>query len=373
MSGKLFEPYQLGPHSLTNRIAMAPMTRARAGEERIPNDLMRRYYTQRSGAGLIITEATSIDQSANGWVQTPGLYTDAMVEGWRNVIGGVHEAGGKIFAQLWHTGRASHSDFLDGNLPVAPSPIAIKIGSAHTPEGKKDYETPRELTVAEIAEIVQMYGAAAANAKAAGFDGVELHAANGYLPDTFLQSHSNKREDQYGGSVENRYRFVGECLDAILKHYDADRVGIRIAPNGLYNSTGSWDFREQFLHVAAKVEKLNLVYLHVMNGLGFGFHGRGLPMKLSEFREVYSGTLIANVGYDRESSIQDVQSSDADMIAIGRPYISNPDLPSRWRSNQPLEEDAPQDVWYSHDAEGYTTYPTFEQSSLNPAVASAET
>ena len=368
MTAKLFEPYRLGPLDLTNRVAMAPMTRGRAGSDRVPNDLMREYYVQRSGVGLVISEATSIDESANGWVDAPGVYTDAMVNGWRNVVEGVHDAGSKIYCQLWHTGRASHSDFHGGKLPVAPSAYKINMGEAHTPEGKKDYEVPRPLETEEVSEVVAMYGRAAANAKAAGFDGVELHAANGYLPDTFLQSKTNDREDRYGGSVENRYRFVDECLDAITEHYPVERVGIRISPNGLFNSMGSWDYREQFLYVAKQVEKRGLAYLHVMIGLGFGFHGRGLPMTLSEFRGVYSGCIIANVGYDKESSIKDVESGDADMVAIGRPMISNPDLVNRWRSGQPLEDDAPQDVWYGGGAEGYTTYPTFERSSLNPVA-----
>ena len=368
-SAKLFEPFDLGPHRLKNRLAMAPMTRGRAGRDRIPNSIMQTYYVQRSGIGLIISEGTTIDESANGWVDSPGIYTDAMVDGWKKVTDAVHDAGGVIFCQLWHTGRASHSDFRGGRPPVAPSPIAIQMGQAHTPEGKKDYEVPRELATEEIAEIVKMYGRAANRAIDAGFDGVELHGANGYLPDSFTQSHSNQREDRYGGSVENRNRFVEECLDEILCHVAADRVGLRISPNGIFNSMGSWDFREQFLKLAQSVEDRRLVYLHVMNGLGFGFHARGLPMKLSQFREVYSGVIIGNVGYDKDSSIADVQSGDADMIAIGRPLISNPDLASRWRSGQPMEDDADQEVWYGGGAEGYIDFPAFGDSSLNPASA----
>lgn len=367
MSPKLFEPWEMGSLSLNNRIVMAPMTRGRAGDDRVPNDMMRQYYVQRSGVGLIISEGTAIDASANGWVGAPGLYTDAMVDGWRTITDAVHQAGGKIFAQLWHCGRASHSSFLDGRKPVAPSAIAISSGEAHTPEGKQPYQTPRELSRDEVPQVAAMYGAAAANAKRAGFDGVELHGANGYLPDTFMQSSTNQRIDSYGGSIENRFRFVDECLDEILKHYDADRVGLRISPNGMFNDMGSSDYREQFLYVAERVNQRQLVYLHIMIGLGFGFHAKGTPMTLSEFRGVYTGAIIANVGYDKDDSIKDVESGDADAVAIGRPLISNPDLVNRWRSGQPTEQDAPTDVWYSPGPEGYIDYPNFENSELNPA------
>ena len=367
MPDSLFEPFTLGNLPLANRIVMAPMTRARAGEQRVPNDLMREYYLQRSSVGLILTEATSIDESANGWTQTPGLYTDEMVAGWRSITEAIHEVGGKIFAQLWHTGRASHSSFRGGQRPVAPSAIAIKDGEAHTPEGKRPYETPRALETDEVAEITRMYGRAAEAAMKAGFDGVELHAANGYLPDEFLQSKTNHREDRYGGSIENRFRFVEECLEAIFEHVDASRVGMRISPNGAFNDMGSEDYRETFLHVARKADEKNLVYLHVMDGLGFGFHELGEPMTLSEFRGVYSGAIIGNVGYDLESSTERVRDGDADLIAIGRPLISNPDLVNRWRSGQPLEDDAEMETWYSHGAQGYTDFPTFAESLKNPA------
>ena len=365
-TSKLFEPAKLGPIKLSNRLAMAPMTRGRSGHDRIPNEMMATYYRQRSGVGLIITEATTIDESANGWVDSPGIYTDAMVEGWKPIVDTVHESGGKIFCQLWHTGRASHSDFLGGKLPVAPSAIAIEGGEAHTPNGKKPYETPRPLATEEIPPIVAMYADATRNAIAAGFDGVEVHGANGYLIDTFTQSCSNQRDDDYGGSIENRNRFVREVLDAVLAETPAEKVGLRISPNGAFNGMGSTDYREQFLAVASEVEKRGLVYLHVMDGLGFGFHKLGTPMQLSEFRDVYSGAIIGNVGYDRDDSIAAVNDGHADFVAIGRPLISTPDLPARWLASQPLEDDAPMEVWYRPGPEGYIDYPTFAESKKNP-------
>ncbi|MEM7316171.1 MAG: alkene reductase, partial [Planctomycetota bacterium] len=235
-SKHLLQPFDMHDLSLANRVAMAPMTRARSGENRIPNALMAEYYAQRASAGLIITEATTISPQANGWNQSPGIYTDDMVDGWKLVTEAVHARGGRIFLQLWHMGRASHSDFHDGELPVAPSAIAISGDRIHTPDGqKKPYEVPRALQTDEIPNIVKDYRRAAEGALAAGFDGVEIHAANGYLIDQFLQSKTNHRTDTYGGSVDNRYRFLGEVVDAVRGVFPANRVGVRIAPNSQFN------------------------------------------------------------------------------------------------------------------------------------------
>ncbi len=334
------------------------MTRSRAGEERLPNALMAEYYTQRATAGLVITEATTISEQANGWNQSPGIYTDAMMEGWRLSVDAVHAAGGTIFLQLWHCGRASHSSFHGGDPAVAPSAIAINGDSIHTPTGKQPYETPRALETEELPLIVADYRRAAERAKEAGFDGVEVHSANGYLLDTFLQSKTNQRTDAYGGSVENRYRFLGEVVSAVTEVLPAERVGVRLAPNGSFNDMGSPDYREQFTYVAKQLDAFGLAYLHVMDGLAFGFHELGEPMTLAEFRAVFSGPLIGNCGYTQETAEAAIAAGHADLIAIGRPYISNPDLVRRFAEGIALNPDAEMEDWYlPNGAKGYTDFP----------------
>ena len=356
----LMKSFDFPEFTIRNRVVLAPMTRARSGPDRVPTDVMATYYRQRANAGLLITEATTISEIANGWDQSPGIYTDAMVEGWRPVVDAVHEAGSRIFCQLWHTGRASHSDFHPGRLPVAPSAIGISDGEVRTPEGKKPYETPRALESAEIAGTVADYRIAAENAREAGFDGVEVHSANGYLLDEFLQSKTNHRTDNYGGSIENRTRLLTDVVSAVSTVWPSNRVGVRISPNGAFNDMGSPDYREQFLYVARQLDPLGLAYLHVMDGLGFGFHELGKPMTVGEFRDVFSGPLMANVGYDRESGEKVLAEGHADLVAYGRPYISNPDLAVRFDQGHTLAEDAPQKVWYSHTgAEGYTDFPAY--------------
>ena len=237
---QLLSSFNLKDLSLKNRVVMAPMTRSRAGKERMPNALMAEYYAQRAAAGLIITEATTISPQGNGWQQTPGIYTDEQAEAWKQTVDAVQAKGGLIFLQLWHTGRASHSDFQENNqLPVAPSAIAISGDGIHTPNGKKPYQTPRALETDEIPQIVENYRLAAERAKIAGFDGVEIHSANGYLIDEFLQSKTNQRQDIYGGSLENRFRFLKEIVESILTVWKSDRVGVRLSPNGVYNDMGS--------------------------------------------------------------------------------------------------------------------------------------
>lgn len=356
----LFSTLQIGELELPNRIVMAPLTRARAGESRVPNEMMAEYYSQRASAGLIITEATVVSKQAIGWPNTPGIFTDEMQEGWRNVVAALHDRGGRIFLQLWHMGRASHSDFHDGELPVAPSAIGIHGDHVHTPSGKKPYEIPRALETDEIPGIVEDYREAAERAKQAGFDGVEIHSANGYLLDQFLQSKTNHRTDQYGGSVENRYRLLGEVVGAVKSVWSPDRVGVRLAPNGAFNDMGSPDYREQFSYVASQLNGQNLAYLHVMDGTGFGFHELGPAMTLEDVRKVYAGRLMGNAGYTRESAAQAIQRGDADLIAFGRPYMSNPDLAERLAKNWPLAETADMSVWYSPGAHGYTDFPTYE-------------
>ncbi|MCC0177287.1 alkene reductase [Waterburya agarophytonicola K14] len=348
--------------SLKNRVVLAPMTRARAGAERIPNALMAEYYAQRANAGLIVTEGTTISPQANGWVHSPGIYTDEQAEAWKQVISAVHEQGAKIFLQLWHTGRASHSSFQENNqLPVAPSAIKIEGSEAHTSNGKQPYETPRALETAEIPQVVEDYRKAAERAKQAGFDGVEIHGANGYLIDEFLQSKTNKRTDKYGGSLENRYRFLKEIVEAILTVWDAKAVGVRLSPNGSFNDMGSTDYRETFTYVAEQLNSYQLGYLHLLDGLAFGFHELGEPMTLAEIKKVYDGILIGNCGYDRNDAEKAIAQGDAELIAFGRAYISTPDLVARFANDWELNPDADMNVWYSFDAEGYTDFPTYQQ------------
>ncbi|MFS1703165.1 alkene reductase [Alteromonas sp. AMM-1] len=357
----LFKPIQWAGETLNNRMVLAPLTRGRAGETRVPIDIMGDYYVQRASGGLLITEATGISSEANGWVGAPGIYTEEMTHGWKAINERVHEAGGKIVLQMWHTGRASHSDFHNGELPLSASAIAINDdGGIHTPNGKKPFEVPRAMTKEDIARTVADYKQAAVNAKAAGFDGLEVHAANGYLLNQFLDSRSNQRDDEYGGSVENRYRFLGEVLSAILEVWPAEKVGVRLSSNGVFNDMGADDFRETFLYVAKQLNELKLGYLHVMDGLAFGFHQRGEPMTLAEFRSVYNGLLIGNCGYDQATAEQRIADGDADMIAFGRPWITNPDLPARFEHDYPLAPSDDMSRWYGGGAEGYSDYPAYK-------------
>lgn len=355
-NSKIFETFSIGKFHLKNRIAMAPMTRGRAGKDRIPGDLMAEHYFQRAGAGMLITEATVVSQQGIGWIDSPGIYTDAMVEGWRKVTEKVTPTGTPIFLQLWHCGRASHSDFHDGNLPVSASAVKLNGDHIHTPLGTKPYETPRSLSVDEIKATVDDYRKAAVNAKAAGFSGIEVHGANGYLINQFLDSSTNQRDDQYGGSFENRFRFFKEILEAVLEVWPADQVGARISPNGVFNDVGCDDYRELYLYVTKEINKLNLGYLHIMDGLAFGFHEKGEPMTLAEFRLIFKGVIIGNCGYTKESAEERIAEGNADIIAIGRPFITNPDLPERYRNNWPLNPAEDMSLWYTSGAEGYTDY-----------------
>ncbi len=361
-SPKLLSPFELRDLSLKNRVVMPPLTRGRAVNNGIPNDLMAEYYTQRTGSGLIITEGTFISNQADGWVNAPGIYTEAQTEGWKKVVESVSAKNTPIFMQLWHCGRASHSSFHDGKLAVAPSAIAIDEEYIHTPNGKQPHETPRALETDEIPQIVADYKKAAENAKKAGFDGVEIHSANGYLLDSFLQSKTNKRKDKYGGSLENRYRFLQEVVEAVISVFPSNRVGVRISPNGSYNDMGSPDYRETFLYVAEKLDSFELAYLHILDGLAFGFHELGDPMTLTEFRQVFKGPIVGNCGYTQETAEAAIENGDADLIAFGRPYISNPDLVDRFANNWPLNPDASVKVWYSPGQEGYTDFPTYQES-----------
>jgi N-ethylmaleimide reductase len=341
---------------------MAPLTRARAGQERVPNDLMQEYYTQRASAGMVISEATTISEQANGWVDSPGIYTDAQEEGWSKIVAAMKARGTPFFLQLWHLGRASHSAFHGGQPAVSASAIRINGDSIHTPIGKLPHELPRALETSEILGVVEEYRRAAERAKAAGFDGVEIHAANGYLINQFLDSKTNHRTDQYGGSVENRYRFLKEVTEAVLTVWPADRVGVRLSPNGNFNDMGAPDFRETFTYAAAQLNRYGLAYLHVVDGLAFGFHKQGEAMTLAEFRAVFDGPLMGNCGYSQATAEAAIAAGDADLIAFGRPFLSNPDLVERFANGWPLNRPAEVKVWSAPTAEGYTDFPFYAKA-----------
>jgi N-ethylmaleimide reductase len=359
-NSKMFEPFSIGKLHLKNRIALAPMTRGRAGQQRVPNDLMAEYYFQRASAGLLITEATVISKQGIGWIDSPGIYTDAMVEGWRKVTERIKPTNTPIILQLWHCGRASHSDFHDGSPPVSASSVKLNGDHIHTPLGNKPYETPRPLTIDEIQATVNDYRKAAQNAKEAGFSGIEVHGANGYLINQFLDATTNHRDDQYGGSLENRFRFFKEVLEAVLEVWSPDQVGVRISPNGVFNDMGCDDYRELYLYVTREINKLKLGYLHIMDGLAFGFHEKGEPMTLAEFRPLFNGVIIGNCGYTMETAEERIAEGNADIIAIGRPFITNPDLPERYKNNWLLNPTDDMSLWYTAGPEGYTDYAPFK-------------
>lgn len=354
----LFQPLQLGAIAIPNRIIMAPLTRARSGVSRIPNDLMQEYYSQRASAGLIISEATQISEQAAGWQQTPGIYTDEQIVGWQKITEAVHQRGGKIVLQLWHTGRASHPDFQpNGDLPVSASAIAPQ-GEIHTPLGKKSFVTPRPLTLEEISRVVKQYATATRNAKAAGFDGVEIHAANGYLIDQFLRDGTNQRTDNYGGLIENRARFLLEITEAVVNEWSCDRVGVRLSPYVAFNDMKDSNPLATFTYVAKALNPFNLAYLHVIEALPGHFMAaeEGVERIIPHLRQAFDGAIILNGGYGADTGAAAIQNDEVDAIAYGIPFIANPDLVERFKQNAPLNEADP-DTFYSHDRKGYVDYP----------------
>jgi N-ethylmaleimide reductase len=357
----LFTPITLGDLTLSNRIAMAPLTRNRAIEPNtVPSHLAPLYYSQRDSAGLLITEASQISQQGQGYAWTPGIFTEPQVEAWRKVTDAVHKDDGHIFIQLWHVGRISHTSLQPGGgAPVAPSAITAKT-KTFIPSGFVDVSAPRALDTGEIAGIVADYAHAAADARRAGFDGVEIHAANGYLIDQFLRDSSNQRTDEYGGSIENRIRFALEVVDSILQVWPATRVGIRIAPTSPANDISDSDPTALFGALMAELSKRNLAYLHVVEGATGGPRDT-LPFDFAALKRAFSGAYIANNGYTREMAIAAIKESRADMIAFGRPFISNPDLVERLRQGAPLNDDD-KSTWYGGGAKGYTDYPTLAKA-----------
>jgi N-ethylmaleimide reductase len=352
----LFQPVPLGPLTLANRVVMAPLTRSRAGAGDVPGPMNAQYYAQRASAGLIISEATQITQQGKGYAWTPGIETPDQVAGWRGVTDAVHAAGGHIFLQMWHVGRISHPSLQPGGgLPVAPSAVRPE-GNAFTEHGFAPMTTPRALEIGEIAGIVEDYRRGAANAKAAGFDGVEIHAANGYLIDQFLRDKTNRRTDEYGGSVENRTRFLREVSEAVVSVWGADRVGIRFSPLSPANDIADSDPESVFTEAVRIVDEIGLVYIHVIEGATRG--PRDVPggFDLQKLRRAFGGTYIANNGYDLALATTALAEGRADLIAFGRPYIANPDLVERLRAGAALAE-PDQATFYGGDAHGYTDYP----------------
>ncbi len=352
----LFQPLQVGDLNLPNRIVMAPLTRCRADAGRVPNALMARYYAQRASAGLILTEATSVTPQGVGYPDTPGIWSDEQVEGWKRVTHAVHAAGGRIVLQLWHVGRISHPDYLDGELPVAPSAIAPQ-GHVSLLRPQRDYVTPRALETDEIPGIVAAYRKGAENARRAGFDGVEIHGANGYLLDQFLQDSTNKRTDAYGGSVENRARLLLEVTDAAIAVWGAGRVGVHLAPRGDAHTMGDSDPLGTFGYVAEQLGKRGIAFIFTRESLGDNRISPALKRR-------FGGVLIANEGFNRASAQQALTAGEADAVAFGKDFIANPDLPQRLRQDAPLNPYHPE-TFYGYGlqdrAVGYTDYPAMSE------------
>lgn len=359
MTASLFEPITLGAIEAPNRIIMAPLTRGRAGPGFVPNELAREYYRQRASAGLIISEATGISQEGLGWPNAPGLWTDAQVEGWKPVTDAVHEAGGRIVAQLWHMGRVVHSVFNDGKPPVSASATQAP-GKAHTPVGRLEYEVARPLELAEIPRVIADYTKAAENAKRAGFDGVQLHGANGYLIDQFLRDGSNLRDDDYGGPVENRIRLLREVTAALIDVWGKDRVGVRLSPNGDTQGVDDSAPEKLFPAAAAALSELGIAFLELREPGPDGTFGRtDVPKQSPAIRKAFSGPLILNSDYTVTLAEEAIASGVADAISFGRPFIGNPDLVERIRTGAEWTADNPQ-TWYAPGPEGYIDYPALE-------------
>ncbi len=357
----LFLPLKIGKYTLKNRIIMAPMTRCRSVDSNIPNDLMATYYAQRASAGLIITEGSQISTEGIGYPATPGIYTDAQVEGWKKVTEAVHEKDGKIFLQLWHVGRISHSSYHNGTPNVAPSAIKPS-GQIYTFEGMKDFETPKALSIDEIKKIVQDYVSAAKNAIKAGFDGVEVHGANGYLIDQFLRDGTNHRTDEYGGNVENRARFLFEVIEAVSAEIGSDRVGVRLSPSGTFNDMNDSNPTKHFEYICHQLNNFKLAYLHVIDALeGDIRHGANV-VELAVLKDAYKGVFITCGGYTKVKANSLLEKHQADGVAFGTLFISNPDLVERFKTNAKLSEADPSS-FYTQDAQGYTTYPTLQNES----------
>ncbi len=358
---KLLASVKVGTKTLKNRMVMAPMTRSRADINGIAGESTKLYYTQRASAGLIISEAINISQQATGSPFTPGIYTPEQIAVWKNITQAVHENGGVIYAQLWHTGRVGHSLIKNGEIPVAPSAIAINGQQHFTMDGMKDYETPRALSITEIEQIIADYKQAAINAMEAGFDGVELHAAFGYLPNQFLADGSNNREDAYGGSVENRNRFVLEAMQAMIASVGSDKVSIRLSPTSIYNNISHQDPAAQFTSLINELNKLPLAYIHLMN---VPFPAEKFPQypsnSIDTFGKLSQHTVIANCGYTKETGEAELEKGVAKLISYGTLFLANPDLPKRFELEAALNQPDRTTMYGGKDV-GYIDYPFLDK------------
>jgi N-ethylmaleimide reductase len=356
----LLSPYRLGAYHLKNRLVMAPMTRNRASEGNTPNELNAEYYAQRATAGLIITEGSQVSPQGVGYPNTPGIYSAAQVEGWKKVTTAVHSEGGRIFLQLWHVGRVSHSLYHNGELPVAPSAIAI-AGQVYTPAGMKEYETPRALETSEIPDIIEQFRQGAIHAKEAGFDGVEIHGANGYLIEQFIANGSNQRTDQYGGSVENRARLALEIVEAVVNVWGEGKVGIRLSPSNYFNGISDTDPASVYDYLINELNRYPLAYIHLMEPLA---SLERFPHYIKEvtarYRKIYKGTIISNGGYTFEKGEKAIAAGTADLIAYGSLFLANPDLPKRFELNAPLNT-PDRATFYGGTEKGYTDYPFLQE------------
>jgi N-ethylmaleimide reductase len=363
MTRPLFSPFTLGDLELNNRMIMAPMTRNRAGEGNAPTDMNATYYQQRASAGLIISEATQVSEEGIGYPGTPGIHSKAQVNGWKKVTDAVHAKGGKMFAQLWFCGRISHPSLLGGNTPVAPSAIRPE-GEAMTMEGMQAFVTPHALEQDEIATIITQYRHAAEQAKLAGFDGIEVHAANGYLIDQFLRDGSNQREDEYGGSVKNRMRFLHEVMDAVSQVWPTQRIGVRLTPENSFNSMSDSDPQNHFDYFISLLNQRELAYIHILQG---DMMTKQKTLDYVSFRDAFDGAVIVNNGYDLEHAEKALESNEADLVAFGVPFLANPDLVKRYQTGAALNE-PDQSTFYGGDEKGYTDYPSLDNTHSQPAA-----
>jgi 2,4-dienoyl-CoA reductase-like NADH-dependent reductase (Old Yellow Enzyme family) len=356
----LFDPLQAGALHLKNRLVMAPLTRSRAGESRVPNALMATYYAQRASAGLIVSEATAISREGYGWRDAPGLYTRAMEEGWKPVTDAVHDKGGLIVLQLWHMGRLSHPELMDGDIPLAPSALAVDAEhrSIHKP-----YVTPRAMTLDDIKRTLDDFANAAQAALRAGFDGVEIHGANGYLIDQFLKDSSNRRTDSYGGDVPGRARFLMEVVEAVTKTVGSNRTGLRLSPDTV-QYTGDSGFIDTFATVADLLNPFNLAYLHVKEPSRDQNGVPRVPPATKAMRDRYRPVMIVNEQYDAITAQQALDTHLADAVAFGTPFLANPDFVDRVRQNAPMNAPVP-GTFYKGGAEGYTTYPVMDKTVVS--------
>lgn len=358
----LLSPYKLGNLELPNRMVMAPLTRNRAGKGDVPEPLNATYYAQRASAGLIISEASQVSPQGLGYPSTPGIHSPEQVAGWKLVTDAVHQEGGRIFLQLWHVGRISHPDLQpDRALPVAPSAIAPK-GEAATYEGMKPFVTPRALETSEISGIVEQYRQGAQNALFAGFDGVEVHGANGYLLDQFLRDGSNQRTDEYGGSIENRARLLLEVTEAVAGVWGADRVGVRLSPSGTFNDMHDSNPIATFGYAAKALNRFGLAYLHIVEVTEADLRHGGTEVPTSYLRDQFTGTLMVNAGYNRDSGNAVLAKGEADLVSFGTLFLANPDLPRRFALNAPVNQPDPT-TFYGGGEKGYTDYPFWTAAS----------